>query len=73
MLNLYKFHPKVLINLYFFATLANSSKFLQTAPEGLLGELSIRIKFFFFPIFLIFFSSSLAVGNQLLALEVSIQ
>jgi len=59
--------------LYFFATLANSSKLLQTAPDGLFGELRINIKFFFLPIVLIFFSSSFAVGNQLLALEVSIQ
>ena len=27
------------------STLANSSKFLQTAPDGLFGELRIKIKF----------------------------
>ena len=55
MLNQYKFHQISTIILYFLATLANSFKFLQTAPDGLFGELSIKIKFFFFQFFLFFF------------------
>ena len=55
------------------AIFASSSKFLQTAPDGLFGELRISIKFLFFPTDLIFFSSSFPVGNQLFSLVVSSQ
>ena len=52
-----------MINLYFFATSAISCKFLQTVPEGLLGEL-INSNRFLFLILLILFSNCSAVGNQ---------
>ena len=44
--------------LYFFATFASSSKLSQVDPEGLFGELRIKIRFFFFPINLILILNS---------------